>query len=666
MVCAEGGVLKRILYQTFFVFVLGLFSLTNNNKRTAKVYSTIKDLQNDIKKSYKIVILKSCIGYVIENNNNNIKLINNNKKQINQYRIHKIDEGKILKFEKFCSIETTKCDDNKILSTKNDEENFYTIKTIDSNKILNGTSTTNTNPSTYSKKSLFSSLFSNFLNSSHNATVRSTHKADASDSIDADNTKSPRRLKKSSDMNLEGNKNNNNSSKIVRVAKCYDIDTNAIVYLRETCTSEFMIDASSSPIVSTTSPIIQTQKYLSPNYLYDIKTLVDNELQFETPNNSTNIDLELILKRSTKMNRLPFIHICLTMLSHDQTMVHNKLTIIIYDVNKNKFLEYFLSDLLQLTKFYKFTKSINNDDLLNKYKAKLDWCMQTIHEFKFDVKLRLNYLHNSSKFGFYFEQYLFRTYSRRNFRRRTVNSASLPLKTHTNPQQQTDEDSESNEEERHKKENKLKRIIKFATSGQNNRTTQKQLSNITLNEDENKRKFSVNSTPEIKIPNSSSNYSTVRSKLASIFHHSPTVDNNAVVVEKPKDFVTIINIDNSSNAADQQQKQHHGYYKQAKKVFKRPTLFTSFKQSSFENGLDGLESPPKHYTSQLVINHEKKEQPMGKVNSVTFRDDDGLKESTSKRSLQNLLNINIRKKSINMGNSDNGYYKPKNIEVTAI
>ena len=99
------------------VFVLGLFSLTNNNKRTAKVYSTIKDLQNDIKKSYKIVILKSCIGYVIENNNNNnIKLINN-KKQINQYRIHKIEEGKILKFEKFCAIETTKCDYFQIFST---------------------------------------------------------------------------------------------------------------------------------------------------------------------------------------------------------------------------------------------------------------------------------------------------------------------------------------------------------------------------------------------------------------------------------------------------------------------------------------------------------------------------------------------------------------------
>ena len=566
------------------------------------------------------------------------------------------------------------------------------VKTINSNKIRSGSSTTHTSSSTHSKKSTFLSLFSNLINSSNNSTIRSSRKLNTPDQdfeqYSERSTVSSafhnRRLKKNSPMDhhfVDSNESQtpiNNSSRIIRVAKCYDLDTNAIVYIRDTCEGEFMIDASLAQ-PATSYPAVPSQYYLSPHYLYDIKTLLENDFLFEVTNNSSNLQFELIMKRSTKMNRLPFINIYFT--PNDQVLVRNQLTVIVYDVNRNKFFEYYLNDLLQLTKFYKFSKSINNDDLLSKYKAKLDWCMETIHEFKFDVKLRLLYLQNNPKSGYYLEQYLFRTYSRRNFRRRTANSASLPL-TNVNSKNFENEEihrNNNNEESQEtgeqlnedEKENKLRRIIKFATSSKH---TQKQFKN---NEDlsqvgvENKRKLSTTSTE------SKSNYSTVRNKLASIFQNSP--ERRIKEVEKSgkapqKQFVTVIDVNTSMNSINDSSLNNSNtedYYKKNKKIFKRPTLFNSFNKqsayitsSAFDVNNNNDDSRP-YFSSHLKINennHEKRPHSSASINSA--------KESISQpNSLQKFLNI---RKKTQMGKmspaSMDGYYTPinKSFEVTAI
>ena len=533
-------------------------------------------------------------------------------------------------------------------------------------------STTQTTSSSTSKKSSFLSLFTNLMNTQNNPTFRSNSRTDSPDIPDLDSARSTitsayytnGHFKKSNLLNFNGQVDpiaKKSNSKIIRVAKCFDMDTDAIVYLRETCDGEFMIDASISLIAS--KPIISSQYYLSPDYLYDIRTLVENQFLFEITNSSTNLQFELLMKRSTKMNRLPFINICLT--ASDQAVVSNQLTIIVYDVNKNKFIEYFLNDLLQLTKFYKFTKSINNHDLLNKYKAKLDWCMQTIHEFKFDVKLKLNYLQNNPKFGYYLEQYLFRTYSRRNFRRRTANSSSLPLKT-INAQnielKQNNEDSdemdrESNIERTEKKDTKLKRIIKFATSG-HNKHQQKQ----SIQEDvETKHNSPLNHE-------SKSNYSTVRNKLASIFQFAPESSNKSPTIARSKEankqFVSVININQSSSSVNVEE-----YYKR-KKVFKRPGLFNSFsKQSSYAtsttNGdFNSDDSRPEYYTSHVSVNNY--DEPK---RSSSRAGDDGVKGTPqTKRSIQNFLNIRKKTPLRNMSPtpSENYLKTNKSFEVTAI
>ena len=569
----------------------------------------------------------------------------------------------MLKFEKFCFIETTKCDQNQY-QQHNIDENYLTIKTINSNKILSGSSTTHTASSSHSKKSSFLSIFSNLINSSNNSTVRSSrNKLNTPDLADQDdplsNYYNRRIMNKSSPMVhhfVDPNQQLNNSSKIVRVAKCYDVDTDAIVYLRDSSEGEFMIDASISLI--TTSNVAPSQYYLSPYYLYDIKTLIENDFLFEITKTMTNLQFELIMKRSTKMNRLPFINICFT--SNDQVVVRNQLTVIVYDVNRNKFFEYYLNDLLQLNKFYKFYKSINNDDLLNKYKAKLDWCMETIHEFKFDVKIRFHYIHNNPSMGYYLEQYLFRTYSRRNFRRRTDNS-SMPLKNINSQDFDNDEASRQEEDESEElNENRIKRIIKLATTG---KYTQKQKEK--LNEEssiESKRKLSCH-TPECK-----SNYSTVRNKLASIFQNpneSSKIKDSETLKSGIKQFVTVIDVNASTNSINGNAENTEDYYKKNKKVFKRPTLFNSFnKQSSYitSSAIDITDDDSKSYYSTIHADKDYEKRP----NSSR-----GLKESTPqpKRSIQNFLNLNIRKNKTQMGQTTpDGFYTPtnKSFEVTAI
>jgi hypothetical protein len=637
--------------------------LTHNNKRTAKVYKIVKDLQQDIKKSHKIVILKSCIGYVIESNNQNNENIDT-KKKVNQYRIHKIEEGKILKFEKFCFIETTKCDQQQHQhhqQQNNIDENYLTIKTINSSKIISGSSTTHTACSSHSKKSSFLSILSNLINSSNNSTIRSSRSKLNTPDLTTEhddplsNYYNRRIMNKSNPITFthhfeDPNQQLNNSSKIVRVAKCYDVDTDAIVYIRDSSEGEFMIDASISLV--TTSHVAPSQYYLSPIYLYDIKTLTENDFLFEINKTTTNLQFELIMKRSTKMNRLPFVNIFFT--PSDQIVVRNQLTVIVYDVNRNKFFEYYLNDLLQLTKFYKFYKSINNDDLLNKYKAKLDWCMETIHEFKFDVKIRFPYLQNNLKMGYYLEQYLFRTYSRRNFRRRTDNSTSLPLKN-INTQDFENEDREEEESEElneDHKDNKIKRIIKLATTGkyiqkQKEKTTNEELSI------ENKRKLSSQSTE------SKSNYSTVRNKLAAIFQN-PGESSKIKDSETKKQFVTVIDVNVSTNSINVGSDYSEDYYKKNKKVFKRPTLFNSFnKQSSYitSSSIDISDDDPRSYYSKIQADKDYERRP----NSSR-----GMIESTPqpKRSIQNFLNIRKIKKE----SKTDGFYTPtnKSFEVTAI
>lgn len=547
-------------------------------------------MEVDLRPSFKIILIQSCIGFIIEkgkdinNNNNNIykELISNKSaKSINQYRIHKIEEGTILKFEKFCYIETSKCeqeqqqqqqenispsvvnDDTRRPSTttsasdvsRNNDENFFTIKTIDSHK-LNGSTVSSSSQSINSKKSLFSSILSNFLHSSAspgNLSVRSTietskqmnkSKDEMLNSSPANsrlnNSISSSMFKKSrsntptiSDTDNNGTdetiserskKATKKASRIIRVAKCYDYDTNSIVYIRETCAGEFMIDAStctSSLTISTSNSVTPTASILQGSclptkYLYDLRTLVANNfnlLQLQSIFQQTTLELELIIKRNTKLNRLPFVRICINNINKliptpsssvattptaaaltsavSSPLIKHQLSVLVYDVNKNKFLEFFMSDLLKLNKYFKFTKSTNNMDLLTKYKAKLDWCMQVLNEYKYDIKLKLNCLDttssNASSYSdilssFYLEQYLFRTYSRRNFRRRTMNSASLPLNNiiNSNSIYANDDlnDDDSMQKEQKKQFDKVKNKTKSVTASDKRKLLFKNLTNL--------------------------------------------------------------------------------------------------------------------------------------------------------------------------------------------
>jgi hypothetical protein len=213
-------------------------------------------------------------------------------------------------------------------------------------------------------------------------------------------------------------------AKIVRVIKCYDTDTNAIIYIRDSSNGEFMIDDSSSS--NDNNPSSQRMSY---KYLYDINTLINKKSElvklFDFNLNMpakhlNNFDIELICKRSTKFDCLPFQRLNIDYYSLI-TIRTSQPTIIIYDVNKNKFYEYFLKSLLNTNRL-KFYKSTKDTELLVKYKEKLDWCLNRLREFKDNVKLMRQ---RTGDDFVYLEQM---QENLKPFRRHANTTSSLPMK----------------------------------------------------------------------------------------------------------------------------------------------------------------------------------------------------------------------------------------------
>lgn len=526
----------------------GLFTPIINGKKSLKTYKLVKDMEIDLKKDNKIILVKSCVGFTILEVDSN-----NNSKRKTLYKVHKLEEGSILKFEKFCYIETNKC----LNSSNNNENNPNIINENINNESLKSSSTKST--ATMGRKSIFTTFLSNILNNNSNSgslngsNSLNINKFKLSTSNVSNNTVNNQTCfctgiknfygtnqaslspsyynSKQSDENEgfdETQSRRYKKSKIVRVMKCYDPESNDVIYIKDSSQGEFLIDSSYD------NHLMVNEFEISCKFLYDMKTLMNSRFASLS---SDSIEFELVYRKSTKFNRLPFSRVRLA--AENLSVVTRKPSIIIYDVNKNKFFEYFLNDLTN-TNQYHFFKASKDSDLLLKYKAKLDWCLTTLNEFKYDVKLVFNMINSQAAVGVYFEQFNFRTYSRRNFRRRTIVSSSMPTqnKIRQNPTIFSNEQQiqETNASPTHKElfkqddtestKTSLRKIIKFATTSRKSTPVNfDEMSELNLKKNE-----------------------KIRTKLTTLFQSdlaASIVDSKSTLSNELADdkaFVTVINI----------------------------------------------------------------------------------------------------------------------------
>jgi hypothetical protein len=640
----------------------GLFTPVINGKSSLKTYKLVKDMESDIRKDNKIILVKSCVGFTI------LEVDNNNSKKKTLYKVHKLEEGSILKFEKFCFIETNKC----LNSSNNNENNPSIINDYINNDSLKSTSTKST--TTLGRKSIFTAFLSNILNTNSNsgslngASSVNNNKFKSSTSnmsnVTANNqtcfctgiknfygtnqvSLSPsyydRRLSNENEAFDETQSRRFKKSKIVRVMKCYDPESNAVIYIKDTCQSEFLIDSSYD------NYSMKNEYEISCKYLYDMKTLMNSK--FATLSNDS-VEFELVYRKSTKFNRLPFTRVRLV--GDNLSVITRKPSIIIYDVNKNKFFEYFLNDLTN-TNQYHFFKASKDSDLLLKYKAKLDWCLTTLNEFKYDVKLVFNMTNNQAKVGVYFEQFNFRTYSRRNFRRRTIVSSSMPTqnKIRQNPTIFSNEQDiqESTINRNHKEipktddseSNKsgLKKLIKFAT------TTRK---SIPVNFDElNELNIKKNDITRTKLS------TLFQSDLATSIVDSKSTLSNELADDK--EFVTVINIKRKDDPLDVPTIQERAQIKRS------PTNLGDFKaqvDDKFEYNIKYINKKP---SSRPTIFNSFKFTNLSEFKSQTNSKPLDEQNDNSKSFIKNLIQSNKNPTKIS---SKDSLQELKNFEITAI
>jgi len=473
---------------------------------------------------------------------------------------------------------------------------------------------------------------------------------------------------------------------------------------------------------------------------------------------SDQVEFELVFRKSTKFNRLPFnrIRLLKTSTNSDNLLISQVASIIIYDVNKNKFFEHLLLDLLTMDNF-KFYKASKDSDLMAKYKAKLDWCMATLHEFKVDVKVIFD-LPKPKKpsidsathlFGVYLEQYLFRTYSRRNFRRRTNVSASLPsnvkskVSSHVSILTDSPFKNESEKEDRnemymrktdtilqHKnfvaqttpkknlrvtindakpellgsdagmgeksdakdaKENRFKKIMKFATTSSRNK------SKVTLPIPDTFKKGAVGAPNNLQ-NSSSEDFSssktvteTLRSRISSIIpdvfvstnhessgseaslkNASSNSSANRTICDQvaaEKGLVTVINIrrkseslqtDENSSKINKNDKYEYNIKYVNKKAYSRPTIFSSISKS------------PTSFTVSTEATDSQDEVPKSssRKNSIFSKMSGSLSGSSNSGESKGFIHSLFHASKQNGANTMKGVFSEKfenkNVEITAI